>query len=70
MCYVPFDLSYVYFCQTWQVEMFDMKMRSLNVAHLQSKLKDIYFPYIQVCEISDSLVYVLVRMCSFKYEVR
>ncbi|XP_074380628.1 structural maintenance of chromosomes flexible hinge domain-containing protein GMI1-like isoform X3 [Apium graveolens] len=30
-----------------KVEMFQMKMRSLNVAHLQSKLKDIYFPYIQ-----------------------
>ncbi|XP_074360083.1 structural maintenance of chromosomes flexible hinge domain-containing protein GMI1-like [Apium graveolens] len=30
-----------------KVEMFQIKMRSLNVAHLQSKLKDIYFPYIQ-----------------------
>lgn len=30
-----------------KVEMFQMKMRSLNEAHLQSKLKDIYFPYIQ-----------------------
>ncbi|KAJ0719238.1 putative histidine kinase/HSP90-like ATPase superfamily [Helianthus annuus] len=32
-----------------KVEIFEPKMRSINIRRLKCKLKDVYFPYIQVC---------------------
>lgn len=32
-----------------QVDIFEPKMSSIDIRRLQCKLKDIYFPYIQVC---------------------
>nr|XP_016460857.1 PREDICTED: uncharacterized protein LOC107784267 isoform X4 [Nicotiana tabacum] len=40
--------------QTWRVEIFHPKMRSESIPQLQYKLKDIYFPYIQCDEVSNT----------------
>lgn len=45
-------------------------MKSLDVDILRRKLKDIYFPYIQVCQNNYGPVFVLVGMCYSGKEVR
>ncbi|KAJ0553575.1 hypothetical protein HanRHA438_Chr00c16g0850431 [Helianthus annuus] len=39
---------------TWRVEIFEPKMRSINIRRLKCKLKDVYFPYIQCDDLSKN----------------